>query len=118
MQLASGDSIEARLLIVASGLQPDILAALGMRRETISRCHSVSIGFDLVPEGREAFDFDALTYFGEDPEHRVAYFTIFPMGDHVRANLFVYRELSDPWFRHSVPIRWRRCTRACRGCAI
>lgn len=99
VKLASGDDIAARLVIVASGLQADVLAALGMTREIVSKCHSVSIGFDLVPEGRPGFDFDALTYFGEGPQHRVAYFTVFPMGDHVRANLFVYRELSDPWFK-------------------
>jgi 2-polyprenyl-6-methoxyphenol hydroxylase-like FAD-dependent oxidoreductase len=99
LKLAGGDAIDARLVIVASGLQADVLGAMGMSREVVSRCHSVSIGFDIVPEGRAAFDFDALTYFGEGPEHRVAYFTVFPMGDHVRANLFVYRELSDPWFK-------------------
>jgi 2-polyprenyl-6-methoxyphenol hydroxylase-like FAD-dependent oxidoreductase len=97
--LASGDSIEARLVIGASGLGNDVLSAMGMSREVVSKCHSVSIGFDLAPVGRDGFDFDALTYFGEAPEHRVAYFTIFPIGDHVRANLFVYRELSDPWFK-------------------
>jgi len=99
LQLAGGDTLSARLVIVSSGLQSDVLTALGMSREIVSRCHSVSIGFDLAPEGRAAFDFDALTYFGEGPQHRVAYFTVFPMGDAVRANLFVYRELSDPWFK-------------------
>lgn len=99
VKLASGDGVEARLVIVASGLLPDVLTALGMSRTVVSRGHSVSIGFDLAPEGCAAFDFDALTYFGEGPQHRVAYFTIFPMGDIVRANLFVYRELSDPWFK-------------------
>jgi 2-polyprenyl-6-methoxyphenol hydroxylase-like FAD-dependent oxidoreductase len=99
VKLAGGDSIKARLVIVASGLLPDVLAALGMSRNVVSRGHSVSIGFDLAPEGRPAFGFDALTYFGEGPQHRVAYFTIFPMGDLVRANLFVYRDLSDPWFK-------------------
>lgn len=99
LQLAGGGSLEARLVIVSSGLQTDVLAALGMAREVVSRGHSVSIGFDVAPEGRAAFDFEALTYFGEGPQHRVAYFTLFPMGDQVRANLFVYRELSDPWFK-------------------
>lgn len=99
LQLAGGGSLEARLVIVSSGLQGDLAAAMGMTRETVSRCHSVSIGFDVAPEGRSGFDFDALTYFGEGPRHRVAYFTVFPMGDQVRANLFVYRELSDPWFK-------------------
>ena len=99
LQLASGARLEARLVIAASGLNNDLLTAMDMGRDVVSKCHSVSIGFDLMPEGKHAFDFGALTYFGEAPEHRVAYFTIFPIGDHMRANLFVYRELSDPWFK-------------------
>lgn len=99
LHLASGEAVAASLVICASGLSADALATMGMSRAVISRCHSVSIGFDLLPAEKGTFDFDALTYFGEGPEHRVAYFTIFPMGDHVRANLFVYRELSDPWFK-------------------
>lgn len=99
VKLAGGDALDARLVIVASGLQNDVLAAMGLSRDVVSRCHSVSMGFDLEPVGKAAFDFGALTYFGEGPEHRVAYFTVFPMGDHIRANLFVYRELSDPWFK-------------------
>jgi 2-polyprenyl-6-methoxyphenol hydroxylase-like FAD-dependent oxidoreductase len=43
--------------------------------------------------------FAALTYFGEDPVHRVAYLTLFPLPSGCRANLFVYRELNDPWLK-------------------
>ena len=68
---------------------------LGTRRE-ISHCHSVSIGFDIEHGG---WSFDALTYFGEDPAQRVAYITLFPLPSGWRVNLFVYRELNDPWFK-------------------
>jgi len=79
-------------VIGANGVMPGML---GERRE-ISRCHSVSVGFD-VEAGR--WPFEALTYFGEDPAHRVAYLTLFPLPSGARVNLFVYRELNDPWFR-------------------
>ena len=68
---------------------------VGARRE-ISRCHSVSVGFDI--EAGE-WPFAALTYFGEDPAQRVAYLTLFPLPSGLRVNLFVYRELNDPWFK-------------------
>jgi 2-polyprenyl-6-methoxyphenol hydroxylase-like FAD-dependent oxidoreductase len=68
---------------------------IGQRRE-ISRCHSVSVGFDLEAA---QWPFQALTYFGEDPVHRVAYLTLFPLPSGWRANLFVYRALNDPWLR-------------------
>lgn len=99
LKLASGDSVQSRLLVGASGLNSELLSAFGMSRRVVSRCHSISIGFDLAPADRSAFGFDALTYFGEHPKYRVAYFTLFPMDHHVRANMFVYRNLDDPWIK-------------------
>ena len=92
LTLTSGEKISARLVIGANGVMGE---TVGQRRE-ISRCHSVSVGFD-VEAGK--WPFEALTYFGEDPAHRVAYLTLFPLPSGFRANLFVYRELNDPWFR-------------------
>lgn len=99
LKLASGDTVEARLVVGANGLSTDLAQIFGVGREIVSRCHSISFGFDVEPDGREHFDFDALTYFGEHPMHRVAYFTLFPIGGRLRANLFVYRELADPWLK-------------------
>jgi 2-polyprenyl-6-methoxyphenol hydroxylase-like FAD-dependent oxidoreductase len=95
----SGEPISARLVIAASGLSADPLEKLGMRRREISRCHSVSIGFDIRPSAAPRFAFDALTYYGEHPDDRVCYLTLFPIGPRMRANLFVYRSLGDPWLR-------------------
>lgn len=95
--LAGGREITARLVIVATGLHGDLLASLGVKRRVVSPCHSISIGFDVAPRGRANFDFDAMTYFGESPRDRVAYLTIFPFSDRMRANLFVYRDKGDPW---------------------
>jgi 2-polyprenyl-6-methoxyphenol hydroxylase-like FAD-dependent oxidoreductase len=38
-----------------------------------------------------------LTYFPERASDRFAYLTLFPIGGAMRANLFVYRSLRDPW---------------------
>lgn len=92
LTLASGEQVSARLVVGASGVMGDLL---GKRRE-ISHCHSVSIGFDVEHGG---WAFNALTYFGEDPAQRVAYITLFPLPSGWRVNLFVYRDLNDPWFR-------------------
>jgi 2-polyprenyl-6-methoxyphenol hydroxylase-like FAD-dependent oxidoreductase len=53
----------------------------------------------MVPIGRAAFDFPALTYFSERSSDRIAYLTVFPVGTTMRTNLFTYREMDDPWFR-------------------
>ena len=92
LALTNGEQISARLVIGANGVMADLI---GTRRE-ISRCHSVSIGFDADSKD---WPFDGLTYFGEEPSQRIAYITLFPMPSGGRANLFVYRELNDTWIK-------------------
>jgi len=89
LNLFGSETVAARLVIGANGVMADML---GTRRD-ISRCHSVSVGFDVEAA---SWPFEALTYFGEDPAQRVAYLTLFPLPSGWRVNLFVYRELNDP----------------------
>jgi 2-polyprenyl-6-methoxyphenol hydroxylase-like FAD-dependent oxidoreductase len=99
LTLSTGDTISARLVVLANGLNIALRHALGIGREVLSACHSISIGFDLAPAGRRSFDFRALTYFPERVPSRMAYLTLFPIGAIMRANLFVYRDMQDPWLR-------------------
>jgi 2-polyprenyl-6-methoxyphenol hydroxylase-like FAD-dependent oxidoreductase len=92
LTLAGGEQVSARLVIGAGG----VTTTLAGKRREISHCHSVSIGFDLEPPD---WPFAALTCFGEHPVHRVAYLTLFPLPSGMRANLFVYRALNDPWLK-------------------
>ncbi|MBZ0148646.1 MAG: FAD-dependent monooxygenase [Pseudorhodoplanes sp.] len=97
--LSNGDQISARLVVLANGLNIGLRHTLGMTRKIISECHSVSIGFDIKPADRRAFDFSALTYYAERARDRTALITLFPIGASMRANLFVYRDMRDPWLR-------------------
>ena len=97
--LSTGEVISARLVVLANGLSVGLRRNLGIERQVISASHSISVGFDIVPVGRPAFAFPALTYFSERAKRRVAYVTLFPIQDRMRANLFVYREVDDPWLR-------------------
>jgi 2-polyprenyl-6-methoxyphenol hydroxylase-like FAD-dependent oxidoreductase len=99
LTLSDREMISARLVVLANGLNIGLRRTLGIERKIVSACHSVSLGFDLVPVGRPAFEFPALTYFAERPSERVAYITLFPVGKRMRANLFAYREADDPWLR-------------------
>ncbi len=96
LTLVGGENVSARLIVGASGMASGLLERLGMRRREISKCHSLSIGFDADAAN---LPFDSLTYFGEHPSQRVAYLTLFPLATGLRVNLFVYRELGDPWLR-------------------
>jgi 2-polyprenyl-6-methoxyphenol hydroxylase-like FAD-dependent oxidoreductase len=97
--LSSGRHISARLVIVATGLNAALRRDLGMDRDEVSRCHSITVAFDLRPVGGSRFDFPALTYYPERAADRMAYLTLFPIGNATRANLMLYRDMADPWVR-------------------
>jgi 2-polyprenyl-6-methoxyphenol hydroxylase-like FAD-dependent oxidoreductase len=99
LTLGNGEEISARLVVLATGLNNGLRHSLGIVREDLSRNHSISIGFDVRAATPSGFNFPALTYFGERAGDRVAYLTLFPMGAGMRANLFIYRELRDPWLK-------------------
>jgi 2-polyprenyl-6-methoxyphenol hydroxylase-like FAD-dependent oxidoreductase len=99
LTLSDGEEISARLVVLANGLNVGLRHTLGIERRIVSPCHSISLGFDMLPVGRPAFDFPALTYFSERSNDRIPYLTLFPVGNVTRANLFVYRDMDDPWLR-------------------
>lgn len=99
LTLADGERISARLVVLTTGLNIGLRHMLGLERRVISECHSITIGFDMAPSGRTAFDFPALTYYPERSTDRAAYLTLFPIGETMRANLMVYRGMDDPWLR-------------------
>jgi len=97
--LSTGEDISARLIVLANGLNVGLRHTLGLTREVLSECHSISIGFDVKPVGRSQFAFPALTYYADSIKDRTALLTLFPIGSTMRANLFVYRNMDDPWLR-------------------
>ena len=105
--LSTGEEISARLVVVANGLNIGLRHRLGMAREDMSKCHSIMLGFDLVPAAARHFAFPALTYYGERPRDRTAYITLFPIGTTHAREPCVYRDMDDPWLRE-IPRRAAR----------
>ena len=99
MVLANGEKIGARLVVLATGLNNALRRMLGINRVELSPCHSISIGFDVVPAAGGRFEFPSLTYYPERVAERISYLTLFPVGAAMRANLFLYRESRDPWLK-------------------
>jgi 2-polyprenyl-6-methoxyphenol hydroxylase-like FAD-dependent oxidoreductase len=97
--LADGEEISARLIVLSNGLSIGLRHMLGLERRIISECHSVTLGFDVAPVDRPALPFPALTYWPKRSTDRMAYLTLFPIGNAMRANLMVYRPMDDLWFR-------------------
>jgi 2-polyprenyl-6-methoxyphenol hydroxylase-like FAD-dependent oxidoreductase len=96
---SDGRSLSVRLVVLATGLNNRLRNSLGISRDEISKCHSISIGFDADPGDQGHFRFPALTYFSERSDSRVGYITFFPIKNAMRVNLFVYREMRDPWIK-------------------
>ncbi len=96
--LADGTSIDARLVVVSTGLGEAIRRMAGVKRTVLSRAHSLAFGFDLAGRARD-YGFGTLNYYSTRREHRYAYLTLFPIGDTMRANFFTYRDIADPFVK-------------------
>jgi 2-polyprenyl-6-methoxyphenol hydroxylase-like FAD-dependent oxidoreductase len=97
--LHDGEIVEGRLIVLATGLNNNLRESLGIVRREIAHAFSTAVGFDLKPVGRSGFAFPALGYYPERSDDRLAYLSLFPIGEAMRANLFAYRDLRDPWMQ-------------------
>ena len=99
LTLASGRRVVSRLVILATGMTNVLGHSLGIRRRMLAARHSVSFGFTIARPDNAPFDFDALTCYGEEATDGVDYLSLFPMSGGMRANLFMFRDPTDPIMR-------------------
>jgi len=99
LSLASGKRVTSRLVILATGMAGALGYALGMRRRILAARHSVSFGFTIARSDNAPFPFEALTCYGERPADGVDYLSLFPVAAGMRANLFMFRDPTDPIMR-------------------
>jgi 2-polyprenyl-6-methoxyphenol hydroxylase-like FAD-dependent oxidoreductase len=97
--LADGPVIDARLVVIATGMDGALWDRLGIIRRTTFEKHSISFGFDLAPAPGQSFRYPALTYYGEGGDDGIDYLTMFPLGEGYRANLFTFLDDRSPWRR-------------------
>ncbi|MGY3440165.1 MULTISPECIES: FAD-dependent monooxygenase [unclassified Bradyrhizobium] len=99
LTLASGKRVVSRLVILATGMASALGYNLGMRRQVIAARHSVTFGFMIARPDHAPFGFDALTCYGKEAADGVDYLSLFPMSGGMRANLFMFRDPTDPIMR-------------------
>ncbi|WP_027548916.1 NAD(P)/FAD-dependent oxidoreductase [Bradyrhizobium sp. WSM2254] len=99
LELASGRRLNARLVVLATGMAGALGYKLGIRRRVLAAGHSVSFGFTIARRDGAPFDFKALTYYGERTSDGVDYLSLFPVPAGMRANLFMFRDPTDPVMR-------------------
>ena len=100
--LSSGDVIEARLVILATGQGDFLRQKLGITRHVLFPRHSLSFGFNLKPP-KGSLCFSGLTYYGERRSDGIDYLSVLPLGSVLRGNLFTFCDHRVGWpaaFRH------------------
>ncbi|TQF34362.1 NAD(P)/FAD-dependent oxidoreductase [Bradyrhizobium sp. UNPA324] len=99
LELASGLHVTARLVVLATGMAGALAYKLGIRRRVLAERHSVSFGFTIARRDGRPFDFEALTCYGERTADGIDYLSLFPVRGGMRANLFMFRDPTDPIMR-------------------
>lgn len=100
--LSGGESIEARLVVFASGGGSPLASKLGFDRRMIREGQSTGFGFDVARADGSPFPFESLTYAASGFAPRMGYVTLFPIGKVMRANMFVFRPAKDEWVRRMI----------------
>lgn len=99
IELVSGRRVTARLVVLATGMAGVLGYKLGIRRRVLAERHSVSFGFTIARRDVAPFDFEALTCYGERTADGIDYLSLFPVRAGMRANLFMFRDPTDPIMR-------------------
>ncbi|MBR0870345.1 FAD-dependent monooxygenase [Bradyrhizobium tropiciagri] len=99
LELASGRRVTSRLVVIATGMANALGYSLGIQRRVIAERHSVSFGFTMARPDNAPFGFEALTCYGERIGDGVDYLSLFPVATGMRANLFMFRDPTDPIMR-------------------
>lgn len=94
--LMNGEILRARLVVLACGTGGHLLKSLGIGKRMLSEAHSLTVGFNLKPESGVRLPFDSLTYYPSSSKPRVAFLSLFPIRDMMRANYFTYWKPGDP----------------------
>lgn len=96
VRLMDGDEVRTRLVVLANGLNWALRRSLGIACNILSNAHCTAIGFDITPADGSIFSCESMTYHGERPEDRIAYLSLFKLGESMRANLMTYWTAHDP----------------------
>ena len=94
--LWDGTEIEARLVVLATGLQRSLLRSLGIEREGVIPNYSMCVGFDIEPSKASEFGFPAVQYNWEFRSDKFGYLSLFRIGASMRGNLFLYHAIDSP----------------------
>jgi len=99
LSLSTGEVIEARLAVLATGPSLRLREELGLHRRVLRERQSVSIGFSVEPEPHREMPVGAFTQHGERAGDHMAFASLFPMDGAYRINVFSYHDPRHGWVR-------------------
>ena len=99
VRLSDGAAIDGRVVVLATGLADGLCRKLGITRRVVRDDHSLAIGLDIVAGSGVAGGESVLVQYGETIRDHIDYISVFPLGPVLRANLFAYRDIHEPWTR-------------------
>ena len=102
VRLKSGEELTARLVVLASGVSGELQRSLGLSKDMIQKDQSIGFGFSIARLDGQPFSFDATTYYPTTYDECIDYVALFVLGQEMRANLFAFRSVNDPWVREFV----------------
>jgi len=88
--LEDGEEYLARLVVLATGTENPLLSRLGISKRAIPQASSDAFGFSIEPRAGRSFPFDAVTYYPDSCDEKLAYLSLFRIGTAMRANLFAF----------------------------
>jgi 2-polyprenyl-6-methoxyphenol hydroxylase-like FAD-dependent oxidoreductase len=95
VRLSDGRSVAARLVVLATGHARGLRESLGIVRRVIDPTPTINVAFTLTPPPG-GYAFPSLAAYGEATGDGVDYVSIFPVGQAMRVNLFLFGGLSEP----------------------
>jgi 2-polyprenyl-6-methoxyphenol hydroxylase-like FAD-dependent oxidoreductase len=95
VHLTDGETIEARLVVLATGHGEALRRKLGIERCVVDPEQTVCAGFTLTPPPG-GFAFPSLGAYGERCGDGVDYAHLFPLGEKMRVNFFMFARPRDP----------------------
>ena len=97
VRLSDGRVVEARLIILATGLNGNLVEDLGIGHSYVHKGHTLCVGFTVAPIARADFRFYGADLLRCGVKDRIDYVSFFPMAGAMRANLFSFHNLHDAW---------------------
>jgi 2-polyprenyl-6-methoxyphenol hydroxylase-like FAD-dependent oxidoreductase len=92
LTLSTGEVLETRLVVLATGQSQRLRQELGLHRRVLRERLSVSIGFSIEAEPHRARPITGFTHHGERAGDQMGFASLFPMDGAYRVNVFSYHD--------------------------